>query len=41
MAMCTIEELKKLKDGDLEKLGLKKLGDRQRLLLCIEKLTKE
>jgi len=41
MAMCTMEELKKLNDGDLEKLGLKRLGDRQRLLLCIEKLTKE
>jgi SpoVK/Ycf46/Vps4 family AAA+-type ATPase len=36
---CTIEELQKLTTDDLQtKLGLAKLGDRQRLLLCIERL---
>jgi len=36
---CTIEELQQLTADDLEtKLGLAKLGDRRRLLVCIERL---
>jgi SpoVK/Ycf46/Vps4 family AAA+-type ATPase len=40
LAQCTLAELQKLSAGDLEKeeFGLKKLGDRHRLLLAIGKL---
>jgi len=36
---CSMQELKKLTADNLEKLGLQKLGDRQRMLLRIERLT--
>jgi len=40
LSNCSFQQVKSLTDGDLDKLGVKKLGDRQRLLLQIEKLMK-
>jgi len=41
LADCTVPELKKLSDQDLEKMGVEKLGDRRRMLMQIEKLLVE
>lgn len=38
LANGSFQQVKRLTDGDLDKLGVKRLGDRQRLLLRIEKL---